>query len=90
MGVDTFKLSESNGTSISNMSLESSVAKTIKNSMQKASSYDDRRIVSTGRYDPEEYYYNYEAYQSDEFEDEDDTTSQSTKVEAEKDPQELT
>lgn len=90
MGADTFKLSESNGTSISNMSLESSVAKTIKNSMQKASSYDDRRIVSTGRYDPEEYYYNYEAYQSDEFEDEDDTTSQSTKVEAEKDPQELT
>lgn len=87
-GEDTYKLSESDGTLISGLSLEDSTAKTIKN-MQKAVSYDERKIVSSGRYDPEEYYYNYERYLSDEFEEDDDATSETPK-EAEKDPQELT
>lgn len=85
---DTYKLSQSDGTLISGLSLEDSTAKTIKN-MQKAVSYDERKIVSTGRYDPEEYYYNYERYMSDEFEEDDDATA-GTPKEAEKDPQELT
>ena len=95
VGVDTFKLSESNGTLMSKLTLEESTQKTqfksgIKN-VTKAMSYDERKIVASGKYDPEEYYYNYEAYLSDEFEeDEDDLTSQGTVVEAEKDIQELT
>ena len=59
--------------------------------VQKAVSYDDRKIVSSGKYDYEEYYYNYEMYQSDEFESEEDTIIlDSDKVEASKDHEELT
>lgn len=89
-GADTFKLSESNGTMISGLSLESSSAKTLTKPIQKHVSHDDRKIVASGKYDPEEYYYNYEKYESDEFEDDEDTTPGSTQAEAEKDPQELT
>eukprot|EP00344_Euplotes_crassus_P009515 CAMPEP_0197018820 /NCGR_PEP_ID=MMETSP1380-20130617/80324_1 /TAXON_ID=5936 /ORGANISM="Euplotes crassus, Strain CT5" /LENGTH=115 /DNA_ID=CAMNT_0042446101 /DNA_START=451 /DNA_END=798 /DNA_ORIENTATION=- len=57
----------------------------------KSVSYDDRKIVSSGKYDPEEYYYNYECYESDEFEDDEDgITTGSTVEEAKKDPNELT
>lgn len=90
---DTFKLSETGMSAISEISAEDSQAKTIKplQPMHKAVSYDDRKIVSTGRYDPEEYYYNYECYQSDEFESDDDKTpSRVNKIEAERDEQELT
>jgi hypothetical protein len=96
IGIDTFKLSESNGTLLSKLTLEESTQKSqfksnIK-SVSKAMSYDERKIVASGKYDPEEYYYNYEAYLSDEFEedDEDEITSQGTIIEAEKDIQELT
>ena len=87
-GDDTFKLSHSEGTLISSLSFEDSTAKTIKG-IQKAVSYDDRKIVSSGKYDPEEYYYNYEKYLSDEFEEDDEATI-GTPKEAEKDPKELT
>lgn len=88
----TFLLSETAGTKFSELSLEDSNSQTInKPIQQKAVSFDDRKIVSSGKYDPEEYYYNYELYQSDEFEeDEDEHTIGGTVVEAEKDHNELT
>lgn len=90
-GADTFKLSESNGTFISSLSLEDSAAHTIQQSLHKAASYDERKIVSSGKYDPEEYYYNYERYLSDEFEEDDEeNTTESSRIEAEKDSKELT
>lgn len=73
---------------ISGLSLEDSVAKTLTKPLQKAVSYDDRKIVSSGKYDPEEYYYNYEAYLSDEFEEDD--VINAVKEEAKQDEQELT
>lgn len=88
--LDTFKLSESNGSLISGLSLEDSAAHTMNKIQQKSVSYDDRKIVSSGKYDPEEYYYNYEAYQSDEFEIDDESDTSGSVVEAEKDPNELT
>lgn len=90
-GADTFKLSESNGTFMSSLSLEDSSAHTMQQPLHKASSYDERKIVSSGKYDPEEYYYNYERYLSDEFEEDDeDNTTETSRIEAEKDPKELT
>ena len=89
-GEDTYQLSESNGTKFSGLSLEDSAAQSMKLN-HKSVSYDDRKIVASGKYDPEEYYYNYEWYESDEFEEDDEETStQGTVVEAEKDPNELT
>ncbi|CAI2359739.1 unnamed protein product [Moneuplotes crassus] len=89
--METFKLSESNGTLISGLSQEDSIAQTMSKMQHKSVSYDDRKIVSSGKYDPEEYYYNYECYESDEFEeDEDDVTTGSTTEEAKKDANELT
>lgn len=75
---------------ISGLSLEDSIANTIQQPMHKAVSYDDRKITASGKYDPDEYYYNYERYESDEFENDDDVSLSSTHIEAEKDPQELT
>lgn len=90
-GADTFKLSESGGSEISQLSFADSKSATIKPAFQKAVSYDDRKIVSSGKYDLDEYYYNYEAYQSDEFEsDNENEATPSAKVEAEKDEKELT
>jgi hypothetical protein len=87
----TFLLSETGGSKISELSLEDSNAHTIKPLQHKAVSFDDRQIKSSGKYDPEEYYYNNEKYLSDEFEeDSDEHTIGGTVVEAEKDIHELT
>ncbi len=76
---------------MSGLSKADSAAHTLQSNMHKSVSYDDRKIVSSGKYDPEEYYYNYEAYDSDEFEDpSDDETTGSLAEAAAKDPHELT
>jgi hypothetical protein len=86
---DTFKLSESGGSQLSGFSLSGSAASGI--GMHKNHSSDDRQLTGTGKYDIDEYYYNNQAYLSDEFEDEEDsTTPGSSAVEAERDPNELT
>lgn len=76
---------------ISGLTDQDLTAKSIPGIQHKSVSYDDRVIKASGKYDPEEYYYNNEAYLSDEFEaDEEVATTESSAVEATKDPLELT
>lgn len=86
---DTFKLSESGGSKLSGFSLSGSAASAA--GIHKNHSSDDRQLTGTGKYDLDEYYYNNQAYLSDEFEDDEDSTNPgSSAVEAERDPNELT